>query len=218
MVCSSFFHVPNFVKFCNVFANWLHIFAISLVKQQQTFAKSLHNFCKIIEICKDFANVLQLLCNILREFIAKYLQAGCKHFAKQFQLILFHGNTIFFLYFAKICILHCETVAKKCITVCKEIANLLAKLKQRFPEGNCTFIASFFANVMQKTSIFLQIYHIWSNQYHILQSFALHTVKQMQKMQKLLQKFATFLQNVCTEFARLEANLLQILCKLFANQ
>ena len=91
-----------------------------------------------------------------------------------------------------------KRVHKKCIRVCKEIANLLAKIKQRFPEGNCTFIASFFANVMQKTSIFLQIYYIRSNQYHILQSFALHTVKQMQKNAKIIAKVCNFF---CKMFA-----------------
>ena len=101
MICSSFFHVQNFVKFCNVFANWLHIFAISLVKQQQTFAKSLHNFCKIIEICKDFANLLQRLCNILREFIAKYLQAGCKHFAKAISINIISWKYYTFSTFCK---------------------------------------------------------------------------------------------------------------------
>ena len=150
----------------------------------------------------QFAKILQTYCNVCAISFGNSLQSICKLVAnilqKQFQLILFHGNTILFLHFAKICILHCETVAKKCITVCKEIANLLAKLKQRFPEGNCTFIASFFANVMQKTSIFLQIYYIRSNQYHILQSFALHTVKQMQKNAKIIAKVCNFF---CKMFA-----------------
>ena len=118
----------------------------------------------------------------------------------------------------KIALCIVKWVHKKCIMVCKEIAKVLASIKQPFPEGNCKCIASLFANVMQKISDIFWIYYIWSYEYHILQRFALCTVKLMQKIATNIAKCLQLsLQNICNGFTRLEANLLhksmQVHCK-----
>ena len=142
---------------------------------------------------------------------ASWLQTFCK---SSFHQYYFMEILYFFYILQRFAFCTVKLLQKNASLFAKKLQTCQQNSSNDFPKVIAHLLQVFLQMLCKKHQYFLQIYYIRCNQYHILQSFALHTVKRMQKNAKIIAKVCNFF---CKMFALNLQGQKQIYCKFYAS-